>query len=342
MEKTRSFVVPVAAILFFITTSCGLHGGNFFRAVSVPTRHAKSPKDEVFLKAGREVPFSYGALWDKYEIRNHSLDLVLRASKKIPSKSIHTVLLTEDGIERNAVLTLRKGAKGNIIMCHPAAYDKEFMVPYKDAVFAQYNCFRFDFRRHGEHSRKQYSTLGRKEVYEVFAAIELLRNRKETKDLPTFGFGVSLGASVLLRAEADRPFFKGLILQAPFESLSKQIQRTFPVFEKPILKSFMFREPVRTYAKLKYRLNLRNIKPVDSIAKIRVPIFLIHAQDDPVVPFEAFMALRKNGRSIVQTWTPPIGRHTELFMTFPDLYTRRCNSFLHRIMVKKRQIGKVA
>jgi uncharacterized protein len=322
-----------AAFFLFLQFFLPLCGGNFFRAVSVPTKHAKAPQDRRAFRVEPELQFCYGSLWDKYEIKSHSLDLVLKASKKRPSKSIHLVLQTEDGIERNAVLTLREGAKGNVIMCHPAAYDKNFMIPYKNTVFAHYNCLYFDFRRHGEHSRKQYSTLGRKEIYEVFAAINLLKERKETKDLPTFGFGVSLGASVLLRAEAERPHFKGLVLQAPFESLRKQIKRTFPAFQKPILKRFIFRQPIRTYAKLKYRLDLRAVKPIDAIRKIRTPIFLIHAQDDPVIPFEAFVALRKAGKSIVQTWTPPIGRHTELFMTYPDLYTRRCNSFLNRVLL---------
>jgi len=248
---------------------------------------------------------------------------------------------TKDGLVRDAVLTTRKNAHGNIVMCHPAAYDKDFMIPYTERVFSYYNCIRFDLRRHGNYGKKECTTLGRREVHEVNAAADFIKNHPETKGLPTYGFGISLGATILIEAESQKHQFDGLILQAAFESLREQIKRTFPFFKNvPLVHNLIFREPIRFIVQQRYKIRLCKVNCVESMRKVNTPIFLMHSQNDPVVSFVAYEKLKSAGNHCIKkTWAPKVGRHTELFKTLPDLYTKKCNSFLQKISENKKHIN---
>ncbi len=245
------------------------------------------------------------------------------------------ILEAKDGCKRNAILTIRPHARGNLVLCHPATFDKEFMKVFVDKVFKDYNCIRFDFRRHGEDAALHYSTCGKKEIYEVEAAVRVLKQHEKTQNLPIYGFGISLGAAVLIQAESKMKLFEGLILQSTFERLSLQIRRTIPLFNFPPFRFFLFREPTRFYLQKMYGVRLNRINPIKSIKKIAIPIFLMHAQDDSYIPFDAFRALYESGEgNIVRTWTPTTGGHTTLYALRPEEFEQECLAFLDSLQRK--------
>ena len=239
----------------------------------------------------------------------------------------HTSIETRDGLRREAILMLRENAKGNVVLCHSATFSKEAMLPHAEQLFADYNCLSFDFRRHGEQEGKQYSTSGKKEIYEVEAAAKFMREHKATKGLPVYGFGVSMGAAYLIEAESQHKQFDGLILQSCFETLRRQIKRQYGFFRIPFMHNLIFREPCLTLASSRYRLKLRKLKPMESITKIDTPIMLVHARNDDFIYFEAYEKLVERGKSIIHTWTPDDGKHTQILETLPQEYLAQCQQF---------------
>ena len=313
----------IVLFVYFVGIAPNLFSGNIFGHTSENpfTHKTKHPASDVV------------------DIATLESDFELTTTNPIPAIQKEITLKTKDGLIRKGILTTRSNAKGNMVLCHPAAYDKDFMIPYDRKVFSYYNCLRFDFRRHGENNKQQSSTLGKKEIYEVEAAVNYLKNNTETQNFPTYGFGVSLGAVVLLESESQKHQFDGLILQAPFESLREQVKRTFGFFQFPLMHNFIFREPLRIYTKLRYRIRLSKVYPEKSIKKITVPIFLMHALNDPVINIKAYKKLKEAGKNVViKTWTPRAGRHTELFKTYPDLYTKKCNQFLNKITRSRQHL----
>jgi uncharacterized protein len=325
MRGIKVFLVGV----YLLMSTQILFSWNFFKSVA----ENRDDDTEKVLKESYQPPTlqNYISLWEEPKEQLLGLDNILSSTSYFPTTTYPLTITTQDGLKRSGVLTLRKHARGNVVLCHPAAYDKDFMISYQDRVFVHYNCVRFDFRRHGENKEGQYSTIGKKEVYEVEAVVNFLKSFKQTKDLPTYGFGISMGASVLIEYQAWKHNFDALILQAPFDSLENQIRRTFPVFRKTILRNFIFSEPVRWYGKAKYKLDVRNVNPIDSIKKIKVPVFLMHSKDDPIIPHAVFEKFAKVGKCIKKTWAPAVGFHSELFKTYPDLYIKRCNDFLYEV-----------
>lgn len=314
---------------------------------SCNTHQQKHSRNLVFLNNSvQDITETYQTLEQEEILNNQNLEnspMEIIEAKKIISLSVgeksdkkeelFITLRTRDNIERKGVLSLcQNNPKGNIILCHPASYEKGFMENFDRQVFKDYHCLRFDFRRHGENNKKQYSTLGKHEIYDVEAAIEIIKNHPKTQNLPTYGFGISLGAAVLIEAENKFDFFDALILQSSFESLRKQIKRTYKFYDLPLMHNLIFREPTRFIAKKKYRLKLYKVSPVESISNINKPIFLIHAKNDNYISFEAFEALYRAGRkSIAKIWTPEGGFHTKIFNTYPQEYTKHCNDFLAKI-----------
>jgi len=242
------------------------------------------------------------------------------------------ILTTKDGLKRHAIITTQPNAKGNIVLCHPATRDKEYMKEYQDKLFPNYNCIRFDFRRHGEDSENQYSTIGLNEANEVEAAVEIFKKRDNTKKLPIYGFGISLGAAALIQAESKKHMFNGLILQSSYEKLKYQIKRMVSFYNLPLMDIFIFTFPVNMYVKTKYRIKLRSNNLVKEIKKIKTPIFLIHAKNDSFIPISAFEDLKKAASTTIKkTWTPEDGKHTKLLNIYPELYHQQCSEFLENL-----------
>jgi hypothetical protein len=232
-------------------------------------------------------------------------------------------LITKDGIRFTGILMLVPNPKGNIVLCHPASRDKEYMEPYAKKLFPEYNTIRFDFRFHGEHKKKNHViTIGKKEAYEIEAAAHFFKKHRCTQKLPLFGFGISMGAAALLTAEFRTRMFDGIILQSCFENLRSQVKRMFPWIH-PLLTF-----PLTVYVARKLcHIDIRTLKPSKMITSINTPVFLIHAHNDHFIPFSAFQVLKNSGKSIIKTWTPLNGRHTQIFEMNPEEYRDHCRDF---------------
>ena len=335
MKHTNKILLYVVMLFCYTQSSAG---GDFCRAgTGLSFDHAdikRKPLSSAPIRVKAPVFSTFSAshsesIWSPSSQQTSTLE---QTTTFTHSSSIENITLTTaDGLSRNGVLTLRENAKGNVIMSHPAAYNKDFFIPFEDAIFYEYNTLRFDFRRHGENSEKQFSTLGQHETQEIQAAIQAFADHPKTAGLPLFGFGISMGAATLIEAERKHKAFDALILQAPYECLKRQVRRLIPLFRIPLMKYFIFSPISQYFAKSRYRLKLRKIRPMKSVQEIDTPIFLIHAQDDPTVDFKAFKRLTEVGKSIVKTWAPETGKHTALFKTRPDEYAQKCLDFLKEL-----------
>lgn len=244
----------------------------------------------------------------------------------------------QDRVTRKGYLTIRPGARANIVLCHPAAYDKSFMIPFEDEPFAEFNCIRFDFRRHGEETDGQVTTVAHREIYEVDAAVKLLKETPETKDLPIFGFGISMGGAVLIHYEAKFHTMAGIIVQSTFHKLRHQLEAMSPILRIPLASMLLFGEPFRYLAQKRYGVRLYKVSPEDLIKKVTCPIFLIHARNDGYISIKSHDRLKKAaGKKVVKTWTPETGLHTEIRKTHPELFSAHCREFIESVIAMKEE-----
>ncbi|MBI3988988.1 MAG: alpha/beta hydrolase [candidate division NC10 bacterium] len=120
--------------------------------------------------------------------------------------------------------------------------------------------FIFDYRGYGRSEGK----VSEKGTYrDAEAAYTYLRSRKDLDPSKIVFFGRSLGAAVAVEM-ALRAQCAGLILESPFTSIREIANHVFP------LVGFLFRTRYDSLSKIK---------------RIRVPLLILHGDQDEIVPF---------------------------------------------------------
>jgi uncharacterized protein len=143
--------------------------------------------------------------------------------KHTPATTYKTVHLhTSDNLTLEGWWITVPNAKGSVVLFHGYNGAKDGPLPEADYFRSLgYNTFLLDFRAHGN-SEGSACTVGYKEAEDVQLAYNYA---KEAGKAPVILWGVSMGASAILRAV---PAFglqpKALILEAPFATLTDAVK----------------------------------------------------------------------------------------------------------------------
>lgn len=129
-------------------------------------------------------------------------------------------------------------------------------------------------------------------------------NDPELKTLPKIIIAQSLGGALAIPAISDysHPDFSGLVLDSVFDSY-REIAR-----EK--LRNFVITWPFQW--PLGFLVN-DSYSPIDYIDKLKVPVLLVHAKDDPVVPIDCSERLFTRASGQKEFWRLSHGGHTAFF-----------------------------
>lgn len=153
----------------------------------------------------------------------------------------------------------------------------------------------FDYRGFGDSSKLKPSAEGlildTEYMYQwLLAQSNVDRNR-------VFVWGHSLGTGVAVRMlarmpESSRP--KGLVLEAPFDSIANAIKNhpfSRPFRLIPMLFEHFIINPIETSHDLNSLDHVLNIKST--------PMLILHAEDDPVIPIELGQNLYQNALKVL-------------------------------------------
>lgn len=261
--------------------------------------------------------------------------------------------------KRNALLATRENALGTVIFCHGYTSSKNESFFFK-TFFPNFNALAFDFRAHGELTNGQYSTIGGDEIHDVRAAVEFVKQHPHLKDKPIIGFGFSMGAASLIRAQGRWDnLFDMLILDTPFDSgqecmsqgLDKVMSfslfgRNFKVPGKNLVMKSLYNpylSPiVKRFFKLVTGFNPNQIPtkfvpvaPIDSAPNIKVPCMFFACVRDNKVPVDAVRRLYNRVDSpFKRMWITQGFKHCSSFLASPELYWYKVNSFVRKVLDK--------
>jgi len=187
---------------------------------------------------------------------------------------------TKDNVEVKGWWVKNRSNTKCIILCHGLGADKSDMLNYMPFLYKKgYSLLAFDFRGHGE-SKEKYTSLGYKEVQDLLAAVEFAKTRGAKK----IGvIGRSMGGAVALRAAENCPDINAIISDASFARLKDMIKsyakKLYHVPYFPLV-------PAATYAaELRSGFDYGAVNPVESAAKIKTPLLLIHGLADGNIPY---------------------------------------------------------
>lgn len=163
----------------------------------------------------------------------------------------------------------------------------------KEWVSRGYSVFLLDYRSYGTSNGKITSE---EDLYQdAKAGLKWLQEVRKMDSRNILLYGESIGCALVLELAQDtKENFLGIILEAPFTSLSEVTKVHYPFVPTAILGSFQFD-------------NLRKI------SNVKIPTFIIHGEQDEICPFWMGEALfKKLTVSQKELFNIPNGMHNNL------------------------------
>jgi fermentation-respiration switch protein FrsA (DUF1100 family) len=171
---------------------------------------------------------------------------------------------TSDGVRLNGWYIPHPDAALTLLWCHGNAGNISHRVQNIRLLhdYLRINIFIFDYRGYG---RSQGSISEAGTYLDGLAAVEFLRERYQLKPSQLVIFGRSLGAAVAAEL-AIRSDSLALILESPFVSVPEMARVVFPLLPLGPLLSTQY-------------------NTVEKVQRVKVPVFILHGEQDEVVPF---------------------------------------------------------
>ncbi len=250
------------------------------------------------------VPLAFGSLIHRLKIGNPT-DL-----GRLADLAIETVTFeTDDGLTLSGWFLPDESSDATVVVCHGSGANKGNFIEYLALFHGQgFSSLIFDFRSHGS-SDGHTSTFGLYEVADVRAAVDWLKRERPELSRHVFGIGSSMGAMTLVRAASDDERIEAVVLDSCFASVplfaehhTKRLPIVGPAYAKLMLASMS----------LHAGASLSNVNGLEAIAKIAPrPVFLIHGEDDILIPPEQMEQLFEAAGHPKQKWLGP-GLHSNI------------------------------
>ena len=220
--------------------------------------------------------------------------------------------------------------KGTVIQFHGNAQNVSSHFGYSYWLTAQgYQVFLFDYRGYGG-SKGKPTEAGL--VQDGIAAIEYVRRRPDVDGSRLVVWGQSLGGAVAVASLArlpDRSGVRALILEDTFES--------YRSIARDVLRRHWLTWPLQWLPWLLVSDRQKPAKYVDRLPK--VPILVIHGDEDRVVPFRFGERLFARLKGPKEFWRVSGGVHLDAFTKYAEEFRPRLVAFLDRCVTDTLKPG---
>ncbi len=257
-------------------------------------------------------------------------------SSEIQQETLHTgyenaVLadvtnIASDGIVLRAWEIRPKNANGDaVILLHGLSDNRVGMQGYADLFLSHgYSVLIPDARAHGT-SGGALATYGLLEGDDIHRWFDWLVARRHPQCI--YGFGESMGAAQLLQSLGTEPRFCAVAGECPFSNFREiaydRVGQQFnagPWVGRTILWPVV--ESAFLYSRWKYGLDFKQVSPEDIVASTKVPVFLIHGQNDTNIPIRHSRRIVERNPSVV-LWEVPNAGHTGAVNASPEEFNRK-------------------
>lgn len=191
-----------------------------------------------------------------------------------------------------------------------------------------HNTLLVDQRAHGNSGGKSI-TFGIKERYDCLDWVNYVTNRFGT-DTKIILSGLSMGgATVLMASELDLPEnVIGIMADCPYSSPKEIIKQECKKMKLPAALAYPF---IRLGAIIFGRFDPSAANAKDAVSKTKIPILIIHGEDDDFVPCSMSREIYDSCASDKTLVTIPKASHGISYIIDRPLYENKVSEFLNKI-----------
>lgn len=276
------------------------------------------------LAADDEVPEA-----EKYVEYTKYVHNTIKEIKKVPFQEMR--IRARDGVELYGRYYHRKNGAPIILMFHGyrSSCLRDAMGAFRFTEECGYNILMVDQRAHRNSGGKTI-TFGVKERYDC---LDWILHLKETfgEDTKMFLIGLSMGASTVLMASGlDLPQnVRGIIADCGYSSPKEILQSVIKGMKLPVKLAYFF---VRLSARIYGRFDLHAASATEAVAKSKVPILLIHGEEDSFVPCEMSRKNYEACASVKELLIVPGADHGMSYMTDTKRYVDTFVGFMKKYL----------
>lgn len=245
-----------------------------------------------------------------------------------PFPPVTTLSLTShDGAAFDAWLFEPTQPRGVLLACHGYRANWLQLIGVAEGLRRQgYAVIAMNLRGHG--SRPGPCTFGIRDREDLAAILTWRRTQPALSSLPVGMLGWSLGGAIACQVASQQPQIKALALDSTFA-------RLFPIAARTV--KVRYRLPVVPFAwitwagaQLALRHDLSTLDPLRLAAKLQIPLFWIHGQQDQVVSIAEGEELFAAWPGPKERWSDPRAGHVGTYASQPDEYVNRLADFFDR------------
>ncbi len=213
-----------------------------------------------------------------------------------------------------------------VVLLHGITDNREGVAGYGELLLAHgYAVLLPDARRHGE-SGGELATYGLKEADDIHRWVSWIYAHDPPQCV--YGFGESYGAALMLQSMAAEDRYCAVAVESPFSTARAM---SYERISGPLhLQSWFGRTLGRPaiwsaalYARLRYGIDLLKPSPMDAVTHSKVPVLLIHGQDDRNISPLHSQLIAQAAPDHVQLWLVPHAGHTMAWAAAHQEFERR-------------------
>lgn len=255
------------------------------------------------------------------------LDTAIEEFEKAPFEKVS--IISHDGLKLTGRYYHVQDGGTLEIQCHgyKGNATRDFCGNWRIAKEDGRNVLLIDERCHGA-SEGHTITFGILERKDVLDWIKYANKR--FGEIPIMLSGVSMGAATVLMVSGMKlpKNVKGILADCPFDAPTNIIKKVLGQdMGMPVKLVYPL---ILLGGKLYGKFNLEEDCPVEAVKKSRVPILLIHGDDDRFVPYEMSCNIHKAAPEKIEFHTIHDAGHAMNYVTAPEQYTRIVKAFTEK------------
>ena len=262
---------------------------------------------------------------EQYEARAAEMMEMVRTLAAEPYEPVS--LRSEDGLTLRGKLYLRGGRDAPVDLCfhgYRATGVRDFSGGAKFLLDQGHNVLLADQRAQGA-SQGRTITFGVKESRDCLRWLDYVGGRSEFRG-PVTLYGVSMGASTVLLASAlDLPEqVRHIVADSPYsspEAIMKKVSRDMGLPGGP--SAALLKAAAALYGGFRFS----GVSCVEAVKHARIPILLLHGEEDRFVPVEMSREIAAANPDMVTLLTFPGAGHGLSYLEDPERYRREVAEF---------------